>query len=203
MAAAISDAYATAIEYRAAVNMTKTTEDAEILLDLKAVSRYLEGKLGRHFTMDAAAVARTYVPGASRAALRVDDIAVTPTSITLDLDNDGVYETTLAATDYELLPLNADKGPEARPWTQVRMTPWGDYAHFVAGQRVQVTAQFGWPSIPEGVKQSTIQIAAILRLESPRATKRISELGDAIEASPEAMYIVRQLTDDYQVIHYA
>ena len=201
--AAIGDAYSTAAEYRGVVGMTKTTEDAEILLDLKAVSRYIEGKLGRHFTQDAEAVARTYVPVASGATLRVDDLAATPTSIALDLNDDGTCETTLESTDYELLPLNAARGPEARPWTRIRLVGWGNYSHFPAGRRVVVTAQFGWPSVPEGVKRSCIQLTAILRLESPRATKRISELGEAVEASPDAMSIVRQLTDDYQVIHYA
>lgn len=51
---AISDAYATAATYRDITGKTDTSEDAEILTDLKAVSRFLEGRLHRFFNKDAA-----------------------------------------------------------------------------------------------------------------------------------------------------
>ena len=199
---ALSDAYATAAEYRAAIGMTSTASDVAILVDLTTISRYLEGKLGRHFTKDAAAVARTYYPQVTSRMLRVDDIAAAPTFVKLDLDNDGVFEITLAPTDYELWPLNAALDPEPRPSTRIYLVSWGNYCEFMAGLKVQVTAQFGWPAIPSPVKTACIQIGAILRLESPRATRRIPELGDAIEASPDAMSLVRQLTDTYQMVRY-
>lgn len=199
---AIGDAYATAEEYRSVIGMTGTGDDDDILRDLKAVSRYIEGKLGRHFNKDDSAVARIYVPRYTSRILRVDDLADDPDSIKLDCDLDGTYEITLDSDDYELLPRNADKLPEARPWTQIRLTDWGDYSQFTKDCRVEVTAKFGWPSVPEGVKRAVIHLTAILRLESARATRRVPELGETVETSPEAMSIVRQLTDDYQVIHY-
>jgi hypothetical protein len=198
----ISAAYETAANYRAVVGSTDSGKDAEILIDLTAVSRYLEGRLGRFFTKDATPVARVYLPPTNSATLRVDDLAAAPTAIKLDTSGDNTFATTLAATDYELLPLNAARGPEVRPFTVIRLTPWGNYSGFLTTQRVQVTAQFGWPAVPVPVKRATIHLTAILRLETPRATNRIPELGDAMNASPEAQHIIRQLTDSYAVYRY-
>jgi hypothetical protein len=199
---AISDAYATAAQYRAVVGKTDSAQDADVLTDLKAISRHLEGKLGRFFGKDSAAVARYYLPDQATRELRVDDLAAAPTSIKMDLDGDGTCETTLAATDYELLPRNAAKEPEAAPYTRIRMVDWGNYDCFYSGCKVEVTAVFGWPAVPEAVGRATIHLAAILRLETPRATRRIVELEGAIEASADAMSIVRQLTDRYQLVRY-
>jgi len=200
---AVTDAYATAAEYRAAIGKTDTGADDEILSDLTAISRYLEHHLGRFFTKDAADVERIYLPPVTSDVLWVDDLSGDPTSIELDTAGDNTYADTLAATDYELLPLNADKGPEPRPFTRLRLTAWGDYSQFRAGQRVKITAQFGWPAVPEAVKRATIQLTPFWRLETPRSTMRIPELGETIEASPQVRSIIRQLTDDYRRFRYA
>ena len=196
---AITDAYATAVQYRAVTGKTDTAVDAQILIDLKAVSRYLEGKLGRFFNVDAADVARIYVPENNLVSIRIDDLSADPTSIEIDEDDDGTYAATLAATDYELLPHNADKGPEPWPYTRIGMTPWGDYSCFYKGIRVKVTGKFGWPAVPTAIQQATCNLTAILRLETPRATRRIAELGDVMEASPLAQNIVQQLIRQYKV----
>ncbi len=204
MPAAVTDAYATAAEYRAAIGKTDTGSDAQILLDLTAISRYLEGKLERFFNKDAADVTRVYIVPASGTELRIDDLSTTPTSIKIDEDGDGSFddETALTSSDYELLPLNADKGPEPRPFTRIGLTSWGDYGSWTKGQRVQVTGKFGWPAVPQAIKTACIQLTGILRLETPRATSRVAELADVIEASPEAQRLIFQLQDNYRRISY-
>lgn len=195
---AIGSAYATAIQYRAVTGKTDTAQDADILTDLTAVSRHIEGILGRFFNVDVADVARIYIPDKTADTLSVDDLSAAPTTVEVDADDDGTYSTTLAATDFELLPLNAAKGPEAWPYNEIRMTPWGDYSYFYKGYRVRVTAKWGWPAVPEAVQRATIHLTAILRLETPRATNRIVELGEAIEASPAAQGILRNLAGQYK-----
>src|SRR3989304_3297059 len=123
---AVSDAYATVAQYKTVFEKTVATEDAEILDDLKAVSRYLDRKLNRFFTVDAASVARTYMPrgagvpsrsdwaesenpwkyGGLIRVLHVDDIANATIGIKIDEDRDGSFadEVALAVADYELLP---------------------------------------------------------------------------------------------------
>ena len=198
----LDSAYATAAQYRTVTGATDTAKDADILVDLKAVSRYLEGKLGRFFNKDTSDVIRVYIAPATVPALWIDDLSAAPTSIKIDDNLDGTYETTLAATDYELWPLNAAKEPEARPFTRIHLTPWGTRPAFCEGDRIQITGKFGWPAVPEAIQRATIHLAAILRIESPRATQRIPELSDVIEASPEAQHIVRQITDQYPRIGY-
>lgn len=196
---AVNAAYATVQQYKSATGKNDTAQDAEIATDLIAISRHLDGKLGRFFSQDEAAVTRIYAPETYAEALWVNDMASAPESVKIDTGRDGQYETELVASDYELLPLNADKGPEPRPFTQIRLTSWSSYGCFTPGERVQVIAKYGWPEIPESIQRATIHLTAILRLETPRATRRIAELGDAIEASMDAQMIIRQLTDQYKV----
>jgi len=199
---ALSDAYATAVEYRAAIGMSDTTQDAAILKDLKAISRYIDGKVGRFFTKDAQDVTRHYPVKATGPQLWVDDLSAAPTSIKTGYAA-GSYETTLAATDYELWPLNAAAEPEPRPFTLIKLSASGTLGCFAGGDRVQIVGKFGWPAVPEAVRRATIDLAGILRLETARATRRIPELGDIIEASPDAVHIVRQLLDIYKRERYA
>lgn len=199
---AITDAYASASEYRVVTGRTDTGSDAQILLDLKAISRFLEGKLERFFTKNAEDVARVYVPPESATAIWIDDLSASPTTVKLDTAGDGTFATTLVSSDYELLPLNADKGPEPRPYTQIAMTPWGSYGAFIEGQRVEITGKWGWPAVPEPIKQATIHLTAILRLETPRATRRVVELDTVMEASADAQSLIKQLTDNYRRIRY-
>ena len=192
-------AYASAAEYRAVAGMTDTAKDADILTDLTAVSRYLDGALGRQFTQDTTPVERIYIPASTKDYIWTDDMAAAPTLIRIDTDRDGTYSTTLDAADYELWPLNANRGPEPWPWMKIQLVPWGDRRRFFEGVRVEVTAQYGWPAIPEAVQRATIHLTAILRLETPRATRRIPELGEVVEASRDAQTIIKRLTEQYKV----
>ncbi|MBT9176897.1 MAG: hypothetical protein DDT20_01222 [Firmicutes bacterium] len=198
----ISAAYATAAAYRAAIGKTDPADDAEILIDLTAVSRHLDAKLGRFFTRDAAPVNRVYIPAGAGPELWTDDLSAAPTGVAIDTTRNGTFATALLPRDYELLPLNALREPEPRPHNCIRLVPWGGRTIFPAGVRVRVTAQFGWPAVPPAVQQATVHITALLRLETPRATRRIPELGEAIEASPDAQRIIRQLTDQYKLVKY-
>ncbi len=199
----ISAAYATAAEYRAVIGKTDPAEDSEIQVDLTAISRYLDARLGRFFSKDASPVSRIYIPSTATNELWTDDMAAAPTEVAIDANRDGTYAVVLASSDYELLPLNALLSPEPRPYMRIMLTPWGRYTVFSAGTRVRVTTQFGWPEVPLAIQRATIHLAALLRLETPRATRRIPELGEAIEASLDAQRIIRQLTDQYKLIKYS
>lgn len=214
----IGDAYATAAEYRAVVQKTDTGQDAEIAQDLLAVSRYLERRLGRFFNKDTVAQDRIYVtppagrglaPGWAEAenpfraaglarVLYIDDLAEVPTSVAMDLDRDGVYETTLSAADYELLPRNAPLGPEAEPYTAIELSPGGKYAAWPPAVRVRVRGIWGWPAVPAAIKRATIHLTALLRLETPRASRQMTAgLDTVIETSREAQGIVDELARYY------
>ena len=157
-------------------------------MDLKAVSRYLDRMLGRSFTKDAEAVARIFVrqPQGDPRVLWVDDLAVVPASIKIDENGDGGFagETALAADDFELWPLNADKGPEARPWTMIHLPPSGGRAGWPAGRRVEVTAQWGWPAVPEAIARATAHLTAVLRLETPQGHQTRARAWRRVRSEP-------------------
>lgn len=196
--------YATVEQYRDAIDMTDSGKDDQIEADLEAVSRYLDRRLNRTFGVEAYDETRLFVPPATSDTLWIDDLSADPDSIRIDEDEDGVFtdEDTLAATDYELRPLNAASGAEPRPYTHILLTPWGDYSAWTKAVRVEIVGKWGWPQVPTAIKRATIQFTSIWRLQSPLATRRIPELGDAIEASPTARRMVDQLVDQYRRTRY-
>jgi len=192
---AVTAAYATVEQYKNATGITGIEQDQEILTDLIAISRYIDGRLGRFFSKDKDPVSRIYMPEETSPSLWVNDMADSPVTVKLDTSHNRQFEQILDPADYELLPYNADKGPEPSPFYQIQLLN----SVFYAGVRVEVTAKFGWPEVPLAVQRATIHLTAILRLESPRATRRISELSEVIETSRDAQFIVRQLIEQYKV----
>jgi hypothetical protein len=198
---AITDAYATAATYRGLISKSDTAEDAEILTDLTAISRYIERRLGRWFTVDASAVARVYettLLSNQPKSLFIDDL-VTLTSIKVDEDDDGSFadESAWASTDYELLPRNAADGPEPGPYTQIHIPRWSS-KNLWGDHRVEITATFGWPSVPSAIEQACVQLTGILRLETPRATRSVNVGAETVlETSRQAQEIVTALLQVY------
>tara|TARA_Y100000310_G_scaffold15565_1_gene15614 strand:+ start:392 stop:1009 length:618 start_codon:yes stop_codon:yes gene_type:complete len=198
---AVTDAYATAATYRGLVSKSDTGEDAEILTDLTAISRYMERRLGRWFTVDASAVARVYettLLSNQPKSLFIDDL-VALTSIKVDEDDDGSFadESAWASTDYELLPHNATDGPEPGPYTQIHIPPWSS-KDLWGNHRVEITATFGWPTVPSAIEQACVQLTGILRLETPRATRSVNVGAETVlETSRAAQDIVTGLSAVY------
>lgn len=208
---AIGDAYATAAEYLARVKKTDTGDNTEIDLDLMSVSRMLDRQLGMTktgFNVDASDVTRIYLPdplAPDRRSLVIDPL-VSLTSVTIDTDQDGDFtdETALDVTqrtgDILLYPTDAVDGPEPQPYTELRTSKWGAYANgWPAGLEVQVVGTWGWPTaVPDAIKTATIQLCGILRLETPRATNTVSEIGDVTTMSGDAQRIIRDLRSVYR-----
>jgi hypothetical protein len=169
MTAAVTDPYVTAAEYKARVSKTGADDDIEITAQLLTVSRFLDLRLGRFFTQDAAVVTRIYDGNGETCLWLPDDIA-TSTGLVVKVDLDGDYsfadETALTLdTDFWLGPPNADKGPEPFPWEILQVNPnsgqlseWPDQA-----RAIQVTAKFGFPTVPGAIKEATISITRQLR----------------------------------------
>ena len=216
---AITDAYATAAEYRGVIDKDNTAEDAEVLVDLTAISRYIERKLNRFFNKDASDATRLYVPRATGVPSRPDwaesenpwkygglsrvlytDDIVSVTTIKIDEDRDGSFadETALAAADYELTPRNAADGPEPSPYTAIELTTWGSKNAYTPGARVEVVGIFGWPAVPAAIKSACIHLTAILRLETPRASRTVSDIGAVVETSQEGSMIINDLLRHYR-----
>lgn len=198
------DPYATAAEYRAQINKTDSGDDVEILRNLGAISRVVEKECGRIFNKDAAPTTRIYIP-TDPYSLPIDDV-VSVSAVAVDSDDDQDFDgddDTLDASAYELWPLNA-ASMYAEPWPYDELRrideqwlggswPSGATRYY----RVRVTGIHGWPAVPAAIKEAVIQLTAILRIESPRATTRIEEAGTLIGTSRAANEIIERLKDGY------
>lgn len=202
---AISDLYATVAEYRASIRKNDSADDPTLAAHLNACSRVFERETGQFFTKDAAAVVRLFRPKYSDMLFldyegNCPGIASTAgLEIKVDTDGDASFadETAWASTDYELLPRQAALGPEAKPYDRIKTLTSGSNS-FIPGGLVQVTAIFGWPSVPAAVKADVIELCGIWRGENPRATGRMNELDEVLASSPMAMSLVKRFRDAYQ-----
>ena len=195
---AIGDSYASPAEYAAAKKKLSSEDEAAIARDLTGISRYIDRVCGRvaGFNKDAAAVQRVYIPKRNTVELLVADL-VSVSAITADTAMNGQYGETLSAADYELHPLDAADGPEPWPYTSILATPWGARAAWQRGVRVKVNGIWGWPSVPAAIAAATIELTAILRLESPRATNSITELNQVLGTSRVAQSILGEIVNSY------
>lgn len=200
---AISDAYATPQQYRAVTGKTDAADDVLISLHLVTCSRLFDRETGQFFGKDAEAVPRIFVAKYSD----VLDLTysggcpgiadITDLEIKVDTDGDDSFadETAWSLTDYDLFPLQADKGPEPRPWDRIK--PRASKS-FIPGNKVQVTAIFGWPAVPSAVRDDVIELCGIWRSENPRATGRMGELDEIVTTSPMALSLMKRIRDAYQ-----
>lgn len=115
--------YASLGRLKAEMRITGTSDDASLLRVLEAASRHWDDMTGRHYYH----VTRTWYLNppvehmpAHELWLPFDLLSVT--SLKLDLDGDRTYETTLSASDYELVSLRRDGGA---PYGRVDLKPRG------------------------------------------------------------------------------
>lgn len=194
-------AYAKVEEFKASVGSLSGKHDDEIEDALAAASAVIDHESAQTFDLEAAAEARIYVVRYSGRTLSVDNIAsVTGLEVKRDDDADGSFadETAWAATDYELQRfghLNADKGREAKPWNEIYVPSWSTKTSWVKGERVQVTAVWGWAAVPAEVKSYCIKLAKLILNVGPEATQSIPELSEVLGQSPLAIGIMRRLRE--------
>lgn len=151
-----------------------TIDNNEIDAAINGASREIDGYCNTRFWKDGTVVARTFMPD-SLTVLELGDDPFCPgiadtagLIIRTDASGDGVFETTWASTDFQLLPQNAAYAyPEARPWTTVRAVgtrtfPWLVNTWLTRLDRVQITALWGWPAVPDAVHQACLILASRL-----------------------------------------
>ena len=219
----LTDPYCTAEQYRNIIEKRDESDDVEVTLDLKAVSRWLDRKLMRFFNKDDQPVARQYWPlggpkwplplgwaesenpwtmGGYTRMLLTDDMAEAPTKVLIDNGGSGTFTEPadlMPPECYELWPQNANLGPEPKPWTSIYVpywyqAPWGG---FPSGKRIQVVCRWGWPAVPPAIVIATAELCGIWRLESPRSTSRVNELEQVTATSNIANKLVDELIKQY------
>lgn len=164
----ITNGYCTLADLKAVMHIADSVDDDMLSSRIEEASRVVDDYCDRRFYADANATARVFTSTSGTFAL-VDDISTT-TGLIVKTDSaaDGTYANTLTLnSDYQLLPLNAFA--KGLPITRIQTIGQGELPTRTAPAPIQVTAKWGWPSVPAPVKSATILMAG-----------RLAKRGDAL-----------------------
>ena len=188
---AITNGYATLAEIKAYMSISDSTDDTLLENLVESASRSIDRIANRRFYLDATASARLY-RAYSNIFVFVDDIGTTSSLVVkTDEDGNGTYSKTLTLnTDYILDPLTSQS--LNRPCTQLTMVSntesWPIFPGLTSnGLRpgVQVTARWGWPSVPDDLNMACLILTADLykRKDAPGGILGLGDLG-VVRMSP-------------------
>lgn len=179
------------------IPLTDTADDAMLELAIEAASRAIDDFTSRFFHQTALQAREFNV--SRHWEVGVDDISTT-TGLVVKTDEDlnGIFETTLTLdTDFYLLPLNAGDETPVRPFTLLVLAPQSGRFFPVGVRTLQVTAQWGWPTVPTAIKQATLiqSIRLFKRRQAAFGVTGIAELGGAMRLldrlDPDVEMLVR------------
>ena len=181
----ITNGYITLAGLKTYLKIDDSVEDSLLEQIIESASRSIDRIANRRFYLDSTATARTYRPIGNLRVV-VDDIGTTSGLILkTDPDANGVYQTTFTLnSDYIVEPTNAVA--KGRPITYLTIVgPTALSLPVNYWPQVEVTARWGWPSVPDDIEQATYILSADLykRKDSIGGVLGLSELG-AIRMSP-------------------
>ena len=200
-----TNGYCTVNELKSALRISvgDTVDDALLDNCIGAASRLIDGYCNRQFWAYSSATVRVYQAN-TEYVCDIDDIYSTSGFILkTSTFADGNFDVTWATTDYQLEPLNGVL--DGLTWSYNKLRAIGDYlfptvnANYGEQALVQVTALFGWTSIPEPIKQACIiQSSRIFkRYDSPLGVAGFGDIG-AIRVSRFLDPDMAQLVEPYR-----
>lgn len=186
--------YATLTELRDRFAIADPYDDTVLDLVLDAVSRRISDHCLRIFwdagldddgeVLQAPATARLVGPDHVRCGVvYVEDFSTTTGLVVKTDDNDdGTYETTWTiSTDFQVEPLNGVvNGQPGWPYWRIRAVGSRSFPVSTTGRpTVQVTARWGWATVPSPVREACLLQAARLfdRKNSPLGVAGFADLG--------------------------
>lgn len=157
---ALTNCYITLNEMREHSTIPDVNDDATLEPAITSACRAIDAHCGRIFYDTGSATARTYA-AIGDYLLWVDDFSTTTGLVVkTDDDDDGVFETTWSASNYELNP-TWDPQLGSVPYNTLRAI--GTSAYFprcgYRRYRVEVTARWGWAAVPDVIAQATKIVA--------------------------------------------
>ena len=171
---------------------TPDVQDTALLQDAVNVAcKHIDSMCRRTFdvapTATSSATARIYAVQDAY-LVSVDDFwSTTELVIQTDDDDDGTFETTWTAADYELLPVGArmDDGSTGVYWhvnaVDSRTFPTGTRRRGV----LKVTARWGWPDVPAAVR------SAAMELGKDAYSARLNRGGVIVDGGTGAVFTAR------------
>ena len=160
----LSNCYTTVSDVAYRLGLEDADEDLRIEQAITPACRAIDAWCGQFFYDSGAATALNIQPTDPR-VLRTDPFSTsTGLVIKTDLGGDGSFSSTWSATDYELLP-GSQNSPTLGtvPYNQIHAVTG---LYFPMGMRrrltVQVTARWGWASVPSMVEEAAKILAVDL-----------------------------------------
>lgn len=176
---ALGDNYCTAAELKTRLRVTDANDDTLIQAAVETASRQVERYCRRQFNDAGVTSSRVYY-ATSRTLAMVDDFhTTTGLVIATDTTYDGTYANIWPDTAYLLEPLNGvHGGTTGWPYWRIRAVE----AEFFGRDRrpgLQVTARWGWASVPAPIKEGTLALAEELfkMKDSPYGIAGMGEFG--------------------------
>ncbi len=156
----LTNCYCTLAELKEVLRITDTVDDIMLEARIDEASRVIDNHCDRRFYADTTATARIFQANASDLVF-VDDISVSSGLIVkTDSAGDGSYATTLTGSQFQTEPLNAvSKG---LPITRIGATLPGTFPTRATPAGVQITAKWGWPTVPAPIRSAAVLLAGRL-----------------------------------------
>jgi hypothetical protein len=194
--------YCSAEELKSRLRITGTSDDSEVALAVAAASRAVDGYCDRYFYRSTDI--RTFIPG-DLYETRVDDF-VSVTTLATDpagtTAQGGAFPVTWAAADYQPWPYNPGNLGEPWPYTRIKAVggktfPWVIPQLLMRQDRVQLTAVYGWPAVPQAVRTATLITASeLFRMKDQPGGGSVP--GEFAMAAIRANPMIGQLLAPYQ-----
>ena len=175
------------------LNITGTDDDGRLLQLVESVSRLVDRYCNRHFYV---LNATRKFDGDGKPVLLVPDlISVDANGLKTDDNKDRTFETTWPATDYLLLPSNADPAtsanPQSRPYDRIEVdVDAGTKQVFPEGrQTVQVQGKWGWWQHLKRATETANAVADTTTTSVTVSSRTDVEAGHTILIDSEQMYV--------------
>jgi hypothetical protein len=196
------NAYASLGIVKASLRVAATNVDSSLLRLTVDVSRSFDQTCGRRFYPE---VATRYYDGEGGVELQLDDDLLSITTLKLDTDGDGVFETTLSTDDYLLVPYNES------PKRAILLQTSGSVSAFpIRRYAVQIVGVFGFSyntvaasTFAEDVDNSEteITVAAAHGLTGGETIVSNSEQMYVSEVSGVTLTVVRGMNGTTETTH--
>lgn len=172
--------YCSLAELKAALSIQDSVDDTILESVIDAASRFVDAHCCRDFTVAAGTASRDYAPSGRYSPLTIDD-ATSIVAVKIDDDLDYSFgETLVSNVDWQAEPLNGRAAGQDWPYTRLRPLEDGYWPLGRIGRAtVRVEATYGWPAVPNAVKQATILQASRMftRYDSPLGVAGFGEMG--------------------------
>ena len=176
--------------------MVDATRNARYQLALDTASAMVDQDTGRVFT---STVATKNLTSNGGARLLIPDL-VSATTVKADDDGDGFYETTIAASGYELGSFNETHAGWPYQWLTRLDDTWPTPDFAGRTKLVQIAGTWGWASVPSAIKQATLLMAArqVARGNASLGVQGVSDFGPFSIRNTDPDYVA--LIAPYKVI---